>query len=1052
MTRNIVLVIAIAMCGQSSAPAGDPPTRLSAEERKRLESELKELNDTGLKQYQAGKLTEATVTQEKAFAVARRLYPKDDFPNGHRELAACLTSLGGVLEERNLLAEAEPYYRQALAMHQRLHGEKDHPDVAEALNTLAILLRARAKFAEAEPHYRDALAMYRRLHKDKDHARVARAINNMAFICKTRGKLSEAEKHYRDALDMYRRLHSDQDDVELAVALNNLGDMLLNRGKFTDAEPLSRQALAMFRRIHKGKDHVYVAGALNNLARIYREQGRPSEAEPMYKESLAMFRRLFKDRDHPSIAVSLTNTASVLRDLEKFDEAEKLFQEALAMRRRLRAGQDHPDVANGLNSLAHFLQLRDRLEDAAPLFKQALEMNQRLYKGDHPAVARSMNNLAFVLDELGNSKDAEPLYRDALAMRRRLYPEGHRDVATSLSNLGALYHARGEPGKAEPFLTEALALHRKLTDDYAKDRSEGETLTLAASLAPLRDSVISVAIDRGAEPATVYATVWRSKAAITRLYEERHLRARAAATDPNAAGILVELAEIRRQRSDLLLAPASPDTETRQKQATALKALAQRIHELDSKLKSLLPDTERTQKLSNATPTDLRAVLGSGTAFVDLMGSKRFTWDPGKPGRAGEKHTRRFLAFVVTSEKVALVDLGRAEPIEKGISAWRSAITSSHGARTALAVNVRDLVWSKIRAQLPTGVKSVYISPDLALTQIPWAALPGDKPGTILLDDFAIAVVPHAPFLLDQLWPADPAPKPPADVLAVGGVGFDSDPPAGLWAAIARVTPTDRGEPALDRGKPLKWQALAGTQAEANGLSSLAQKSKLTCRLLTGEHATTDSILAALPKARIAHLATHGFFADERFRSVLQVDPKLFEMRGGERIGAGALSPMVMSGLVCAGANKPQTPGRGLLTGEMLIDRDLSGMELAVLSACETGLGDVAGGEGVFGLQRAFPVAGCRNVVASLWKVNDAATAALMVEFYRHLWDARNPLPPLEALRQAQLTIYREPKRILDLAKTLRGGLERVNLPAADPDGKAPVHLWAAFTLSGLGR
>src|SRR5208337_4367636 len=110
---------------------------------------------------------------------------------------------------------------------------------------------------------------------------------------------------------------------------------------------------------------------------------------------------------------------------------------------------------------------------------------------------------------------------------------------------------------------------------------------------------------------------------------------------------------------------------------------------------------------------------------------------------------------------------------------------------------------------------------------------------------------------------------------------------------------------------------------------------------LQGDEATTAAVLAALPKVRYAHLATHGFFADESFRSAFHVDPKLFErsMRG-ERIGAGALSPMVMTGLVFAGANNPKTPGRGIVTGEALVDLDLSGLELAVLSACETGLGD----------------------------------------------------------------------------------------------------------------
>lgn len=177
---------------------------------------------------------------------------------------------------------------------------------------------------------------------------------------------------------------------------------------------------------------------------------------------------------------------------------------------------------------------------------------------------------------------------------------------------------------------------------------------------------------------------------------------------------------------------------------------------------------------------------------------------------------------------------------------------------------------------------------------------------------------------------------------------------------------------------------------------------------------------------------------------------------GGERRGKAALSPLVMTGLVFAGANKPTLTGRGIITGEQLIDLDLSGLELAVLSACETGLGDVADGQGAFGLQRAFHYAGTTNVVCSLWKVPDESTAALMSLFYTNLWDKN--LSPLESLRQAQLTIYRNPGKVSEWAKGFRGQFQEVSGSANEvkinpvTDGKAHPVLWAAFTLSGPGR
>jgi CHAT domain-containing protein len=344
----------------------------------------------------------------------------------------------------------------------------------------------------------------------------------------------------------------------------------------------------------------------------------------------------------------------------------------------------------------------------------------------------------------------------------------------------------------------------------------------------------------------------------------------------------------------------------------------------------------------------------------------------------------------------------------------------------------------------------VYVCPDLALCRVPWAALPGDKPGTILLEDHAVAEVPHAAFLLDKLWPQDPLPNRPTQVLVVGGVAYDAEPRAAGRVAL------ERRDPPLKPGQKVDWLALPGTAAEARGVARVAAGQKFDVRTLSDEKADAEAVLAALPKVRCAHLATHGFFADTSFRSTFQLDPKLFERsRHGERIGAAALSPLVMTGLVFAGANRPNTPGRGIVTGEALVDLDLSGLELGVLSACETGLGDVADGEGTFGLQRAFHLAGTRDVVASLWKVSDRATAALMALFYKNLWD-RN-LSPVEALRQAQLEIYRHPDRVADLAANFRGKFEEVpgtteGPVQPGPEGKAHPRWWAAFTLSGPGR
>jgi CHAT domain-containing protein len=226
--------------------------------------------------------------------------------------------------------------------------------------------------------------------------------------------------------------------------------------------------------------------------------------------------------------------------------------------------------------------------------------------------------------------------------------------------------------------------------------------------------------------------------------------------------------------------------------------------------------------------------------------------------------------------------------------------------------------------------------------------------------------------------------------------------------------------------------------------------------------ATPAELRERLRQAHYAHFATHGYFDQaglgaERKHLKEQLHRWQFGAeRLTERVGVGQ-HPLAYVGLAMAGANDPtNAPEGGILTGLGIVDLPLEELRLCVLSACETGLGELTEGEGVIGLQRAFHVAGCPNVIGSLWKVDDAATAALMAQFYYEL--RVNHRAPLEALRQAQLTVYRHPGRIPALA----GERGRPALEAAvklgsttKPDDKpktTPTKLWAAFVLSGVGR
>ncbi|MCI0461311.1 MAG: CHAT domain-containing protein, partial [Gemmataceae bacterium] len=759
--------------------------------------------------------------------------------------------------------------------------------------------------------------------------------------------------------------------------------------------------------------------------------------------------------------------------------AEPYCRDALSMYEQLyprdKYPQGHPDLAQSLDNLGSLLQEQGEYATAEGYYRDALSMCQQLYPKarypqGHPSLARSLTSLGGVLWAQGEYVRAEPYCRNALVMLQQLYPkdkypQGYPNLAGSLYNLGSVLWAQGENAQAEPYLRDALQMYQDLANRLAHSVPEAQALNFAASFPLTRDVFLSVARCLPNPAGSGYALVWQSKAALTRVYERRHL-ALLAATAPQVHERWQRLLALRRQREHLLLAPIPANPTARDQK---LAELNQAVDQLDRELLPLLPAVARAEQLAQSRPGDLQQRLPPHTVLIDLLRYTFFEQDPKTPVEKGRRTTPSYVAYLLTRERVVRVELGPAHALEELVHDWRASLTAwkpslPEGSRQDLerraagqAERLRRLVWEPLAQHLPADTQTVYLAPDAVLTQLPWAALPGNRKGTVLLEDYTLAVLPHGPFLLDRLTAPTPALPGAGPLLAVGGVRYD-DRPTPVPAAVAAGPLVQRSRAAP--GTHL-WEYLEGSARELQQVTALAQGRAV--QPLSGAAASTDRVVAALPKARYAHLATHGFFADKSFRSVLQLDEKLFARREfwtgqiGERRGEGARNPLVLSGLVLAGANLPDVPDRGILTADALVGLNLSGLELVVLSACETGLGDVAGGEGVFGLQRAFHLAGTRDVIASLWKVDDHATAALMTRFYHALW--KDKLPPLEALRQAQLALYRDPKHLAAWANRERG----VNLkpmPATAPvapaapwlSGRTPVKLWAGFVLSGTGR
>jgi CHAT domain-containing protein len=920
----------------------------------------------------------------------------------------------------------------------------------------------------AEKAYREAVKHFQAA---ADREWQANSLNNLAFLHETAGEHSKAEVLHGRALALYEALYPKerfpQGHPRRAMSLNNLAVQYQAQGDYSKAERLYRRALAMYEALHPKErfpsGHPDLAVTLNNLAELHREQGEHKKAELLYLRALAMSKALYPrerfPQGHPLLTTSLNNLAVLYEAQGEHGKAEPLFRRALSMREALfpkeRYPSGHPDLASSLNNLAALHRRQGEYSKAEVLYRRALAMYEALfprehYPQGHPHLAQSLNNLAFLYEAEGEYSKAEPFYRRALAMRKALYPrdrypQGHPHLAQSLNNLAGLHVSRGEFSKAEPGYRRALAMYGSSAAALASIAPEATALNHLASLPATRDLYLSVT--RHLSRADSYEAVWQSKAALSRVYEARHL-AVLAASSARAGALWNEILSLRRERETILLAPANPDkAKARDKR---LDAIDDEIRDKETELLPLLPALKRSNQLARSTPTDLRKALPARTAFVDLLRYTRFQQDARVSGAKGEKRTPGYVAFVVTHRESKRIELGEARPIEEMLELWRRALVEGSEAEPGYAEKLHSLLWAPLREHLPVGTALVYVSPDAALNRLPFSALRDGKKDRRLIEEHAVAVVSHGVMLLARLTEAKRAKEKKATLLAMGAVAYDRKPRPVNELAL-------RGPVA----EKLKWEALKGTQKELQQIVALAGERRIIRR--EGDSAGVATLLGDLRQAETAHLATHGFFADARFRTALQLDPKLFRSTefttGGtaRRIGAGSRSPLVLSGLVCSGANLPETPNRGVLTAEAIVGLDLRKMNLAVLSACESGLGETAGGEGVYGLVRAFHIAGTRNVMASLWKVEDEATAALMVLFYRHLW-GRKPLPPVEALRQAQLALHRNPQHVKEWSLG-RGPNLKIVLPGSgtkEPDKpvgtkRAPAKAWAAFVLSGPG-
>jgi tetratricopeptide (TPR) repeat protein len=942
-----------------------------------------------------------------------------------------LANKGAELAEQGQNAEAIRYYERAVELAPGVYGPR-HRETGRLMNELALLYVNTGRYAQGGALHRKALAIYEDA-LGKNHLEVATVLCNVAWAEWQVGRYGDAEPLAARCLKI-RESELGKDHAQVADALNLLGFLYHEMGQYDKAEPLLQRGLEI-NEAGLGRDHLNVAESLFHLGELYRSMKQYTKAEDYLQRSLQI-RQAKLEADHPVVAAALTSLGWLYTDMGQYAKAEPVFLRGLHIQ-EAKLGKDHPIVAITLSNLAALYLRMKQPAKAEPLFLRSLAIIEAKLGKDHPDVALRTHNLGNLYLSLGQLDKAEHFYRRTLQIRQDKLGKDHPYVGGILSTLAKLYAGTGAWQQAAERFEQSRRNARQHIRRVLPILSEKEQLTFLNSEDRFRlHTCLSFGLlrrDDASVAAESAAWLLNGKAILQQTLAERALLARDHST-PELGRVSEELSTVRKRLAALSLSRAKPgEEESRLQEWQQLTEHEQRLARQVNQARGGSARDETWVELN-----EVRKTLPANGILVEIA---RFTVvDFETAGKQKKAQTIHYAAWVIPAAgpgTVQVIDLGPAEPIEAVVQAVRQALRDApqvirrlgepeaeKALRELLGVLSR-LILQPLLPQIEDRTTWV-LSPDSALWLVPWAALP--------LKDGDYAAQKHRIHYVIS----------GRDLLAAGARGglgrplVMADPDYDLLPSESRVearavlagqnlaladnlrsTGLVNGLPAVRR--------LPGTAVEAAAIiPRLETYAGQKLQVYTDKQAL-EAVFKAARRPRVLVLSTHGYFLED------QPSPSTQRPTAqGKRSAAAGLSsanPLLRCGLLLAGCNKrgqaQDEDEDGVLTGLEVVGTDLRGTELVVLSACETGLGEVRNGEGVAGLRQAFQLAGAQSVLATLWQIPDRETTQIMGGFFEKLAAGKGKA---DALHCAQLALIED-----------RRGR----------NGAAHPFFWAAFTITG---
>lgn len=843
-----------------------------------------------------------------------------------------------------------------------------------------------------------------------------------AIDSKLAGKYDEALQKASRALEILEK-ETDGDSLPVARALNELADIQIEKGNYNEAlaslnraYPLNKAAL--------GADHPQTLRTALSLAVCHHKIREYAKAEKAFREMLNIYEQN-ADKDIYGFAALLVSYGALLNDLRDIVQAESLLLRAVEaigkqpvpdqslsgralmslgvvyfIRKDYEKAGEYFDKAlkvfeqsGETNSLTYsgalinrsliYTQFRD-YKNALRFYERSFEVREKLFGKDHPENAILLNNIGTVYKSLGDYDKAMDYFERARSISERNFSPVHRSMMLILANIAKIYAVRGDVPNAVAYQklwderfekTVAMEMligseRQKLAYSESFPPRTARTITLHTQIAPNNQE----AIDLGA------LVVLQRKGRVLDAVAQNLTALRQRATNEDRT-LLDSLGKIEEQLAKLTLnKPPKLTLDEYQKQLTVLEAQKERIErEISS----------RNAEFSIQTPTvtlkDIKAEIPPDAALIEFAtyrpyDSKAENTDEGY----GEP---RYVVYILKkSGEIQAQDLGDLKTINNTIDDFRKVLRDPERKDVRQFARVVDeKILTPIRAALG-GTKHLLISPDGDLNLIPFESLIDEK-GKYLIENHTVSYLTSGRDLLRLK-----SPRSSKSVMSViANPLFSENVDADSSSMKKSITATRNISGTY-------FAPLAGTLAEANSIKSLFPDA-----LIFSEEKATEAALKQISAPRILHIATHGFFLEN-----------LDELNRAETPKTDSppelINPLLRSGIALTGANKRAGGANndGILTALEASGLNLWGTKLVVLSACDTGLGEVRNGEGVYGLRRAFVLAGTETLMMSLWQVSDVVTRELMTNYYKNL---KNGSGRGASLRQAQLEMLKNPNR-----------------------------------------